>query len=275
MDKKTMIENLVRDAHEKGGFSGTWLYAEKGEIVSKGAIGVNDIEKGTPITEDMVFDLASVTKQFTAAAVLMLRRKGLLSLDDEITKFFPELPFPGVTIRHLLTHTGGLPDYEEWITKTAAAEGTIPGTTGYGTYDSPIVADTFAELKAASLPVGIGAEDVSTVKFCAESGVVPDSWVLAFHSLDYPAARMETKCNNIWCVDPKAAADYMKTRKEPWVAVRGLAGGAIDPMKAYKFAKDNGAAAVAIDLLDYRIVETVNGIVSPPPPKTDAKGGKK
>ena len=60
MDKKTMIENLVRDAHEKGGFSGTWLYAEKGEIVSKGAIGVNDIEKGTPITEDMVFDLASV-----------------------------------------------------------------------------------------------------------------------------------------------------------------------------------------------------------------------
>ena len=46
-------------------------------------------------------------------------------------------------------------------------------------------------------------------------------------------------------------------------------------MKAYKFAKDNGAAAVAIDLLDYRIVEAVNGIVSPPPPKKDEKGGKK
>ena len=144
-----------------------------------------------------------------------------------------------------------------------------------------------AELKSASLPVGIGAEDVSTVKFCAEIGVVPDYWVLAFHSLDYPAARMETKCNNIWCVDPKAAAAYMKTRKEPWVAIRGLAGGALDPVKAYKYAKDNGATAVAIDLLDYRIVETVNGIVSPPPPKDlegraparptnpDAKGGKK
>ena len=132
-----------------------------------------------------------------------------------------------------------------------------------------------AELKAASLPVGVGAEDVSTVKFCVESGVVPDYWVLAFHSLDYPAARMETTCNNIWCADPKAAADYMKTRKEPWVAVRGLAGGAHDPVKAYKFAKDNGATAVAIDLLDYRIVETVNGIVSPPPPKKDEKGGKK
>lgn len=127
MDKKAIIEKLVREAHEKGGFSGTWLYAEKGEIVSKGAIGVNDPEKGTPITEDMVFDLASVTKQFTAAAVMLLKRRGLLSLDDEITKFFPDLPFPGVTVRHLLTHTGGLPDYEEWIEKTALAEGNIPG----------------------------------------------------------------------------------------------------------------------------------------------------
>ena len=141
--------------------------------------------------------------------------------------------------------------------------------------DTNGVQKLFAELKAASLPVGIGAEDVSTVKFCAENGVVPDYWVLAFHSLDYAAARMETKCNNIWCADPKAAADYMKTRKEPWVAVRGLAGGAHDPVKAYKFAKDNGATAVAIDLLDYRIVEAVNGIVSPPPPKKDEKGGKK
>ena len=59
------------------------------------------------------------------------------------------------------------------------------------------------------------------------------------------------------------------------MAVRGLAGGALDPVKAYKYAKDNGATAVAIDLLDYRIVETVNGIVSPPPPKKDEKGGKK
>ena len=127
MDKKTMIEKLVRDAHEKAGFTGTWLYAEKGEIVSSGAIGINDLEKGTPISEDMVFDLASVTKQFTAAAVMLLKRRGLLSLDDEITKFFPGLPFPGVTVRNLLTHTGGLPDYEDWITETATAEGTIPG----------------------------------------------------------------------------------------------------------------------------------------------------
>ena len=121
--------------------------------------------------------------------------------------------------------------------------------------------ELFATLKATRLPVGVGAEDVATVKFCVENGVVPDYWVLAYHSLDYPAARMKTRCNNIWCVDPVAAAAYMKTRQEPWIAIRGLAGGAINPEDAYRFAVDGGAAAVAIDLLDYRIVETVNGIV--------------
>ena len=122
----------------------------------------------------------------------------------------------------------------------------------------------FAALKATGLPAGVGAEDVATVKFCAESGVTPDFWVLAFHSLDYPAATMETRCNNIWCVDPKAAADHMKTRSEPWVAIRCLAGGAIDPVKAYRFATTNGATAASIDLLDYRIVDTVNGIMKKP-----------
>ena len=126
----------------------------------------------------------------------------------------------------------------------------------------------FAALRDTKLPVGVGAEDVATVKFCVANGIVPDFWVLAYHALNYPAATMETKCNNIWCVDPAAAAAYMKSRPEPWVAIRGLAGGAIDPAKAYKFAMDGGAVAVAIDLLDYRIVETVNGIVTPP----EAKG---
>ena len=132
----------------------------------------------------------------------------------------------------------------------------------------------FADLRATGLAAGVGAEDVATVKFCAESGIAPDFWVLAYHSLDYPAATLKTRCNNIWCVDPVAAAAYMKTRPEPWVAIRGLAGGAIKPEKAYRFAVDGGAAAVAIDLLDYRIVETVNSIVSPPKPKDGKKEGK-
>ncbi len=58
MDKKTMMENLARAAYEKGVFNGTWLYAENGEIVSKGALGFRDIENRIPVTEESVFDIA-------------------------------------------------------------------------------------------------------------------------------------------------------------------------------------------------------------------------
>ena len=127
MDKKIMLGNLARSAHEKGGFNGTWLYAEGGRIVSKGAVGFSDLEDKVPLREDSLFDLASISKQFTAAAVMLLRRRGSLALEDEVTKFFPEIPYKGVTIRHLLNHTGGLPDYMDWVDKTAKEEKTIPG----------------------------------------------------------------------------------------------------------------------------------------------------
>ena len=130
MDKKTTMENLARESYEKGGFNGAWLYAEKGEIVSKGALGFRDPEDTLPITEDTIFQLASVTKQFTAAAVMLARREGLLELDDEITKYFPEISYPGVTIRHLLTHTSGIPDYfddADWFIKIWKEEKRVPG----------------------------------------------------------------------------------------------------------------------------------------------------
>ena len=129
MDKKTMMENLARESHEKGGFNGAWLYAEKGEIVSKGAFGFRDPEGTQPITEDTIFQLASVSKNFTATAVMLLRREGKLGLEDEITRFFPEIPYPGVTVRHLLTHTGGVPDYFDdinWLIGIWEKEGRIP-----------------------------------------------------------------------------------------------------------------------------------------------------
>ena len=128
MDKKAMIEKLVHDAHEKGLFTGTWLYAEHGEIISKGACGWRDPEDRLLMQEDSIFELASITKQFTAAAVMLLIRQGLLRLEDEITDYFPEIPYKGVTIRHLLNHTGGVPDIydSDWIFTVWKEEQKIP-----------------------------------------------------------------------------------------------------------------------------------------------------
>ena len=127
MSKKELMEALAKEANEKGLFNGAWLFAEHGEIVSAGAVGWQDPENTVPLTTDSLFDLASVSKQFTASAIMLLKRRGLLELDDALTKFFPELPFPGVTIRQLLTHTSGLPDYMKWVDEIAKKENTIPG----------------------------------------------------------------------------------------------------------------------------------------------------
>ena len=127
MDTKEKIENYIREAHEKGAFTGTWLFAERGEIVSKGAIGYLDAADTKPIQENSLFDVASISKQFTAAAIMILQREGLLTLDDAMTEYFPGIPCQGVTIRHLLNCTSGLPDYLKWVEKTAREENIIPG----------------------------------------------------------------------------------------------------------------------------------------------------
>ena len=130
MDKKTTMENLARALQEKDGFNGTWLYAENGEIVSKGALGFKDPEDRLPITEDSIFQLASVSKNFTATAVMLLMRQGSITPEDEIVKFFPEIPYPGVTVRQLLNHTSGIPDYfddADWFIKIWKEEKRVPG----------------------------------------------------------------------------------------------------------------------------------------------------
>ena len=131
MDKKTWMENLARTLQEKDGFNGAWLYAEKGEIVSKGAMGFRDPGDTLPITEDTIFQLASVSKTFTGAAALLVVRQGKLSLEDRITKYFPELTaYEGVTVRHLLNHTSGIPDYfddADWFIDLWKKEQRVPG----------------------------------------------------------------------------------------------------------------------------------------------------
>jgi D-alanyl-D-alanine carboxypeptidase len=85
-----------------------------GRIVKVEGYGLANVEQGTPVTTATVFESASLGKQFTAAAILLLLQDGKLSLDDPITKYLPAAPdaWRGITIRHLLTHTSGIPEYE-------------------------------------------------------------------------------------------------------------------------------------------------------------------
>jgi len=84
-----------------------------GKPVLERAYGMADLEHEVPNAPDTIFEAGSVSKQFTAAALLLLAREGKLSIDDPVRKYIPELPDYGVplTIRHMLTHTSGLRDW--------------------------------------------------------------------------------------------------------------------------------------------------------------------
>jgi CubicO group peptidase (beta-lactamase class C family) len=97
-----------------GKFNGNVLIAEKGKVIYKKSFGFSNDTTKQKLNENSIFELASISKQFTAAAIVMLKEKGKLSFDDNISKYLPELSnYSNITIRNLLNHTSGLPDYME------------------------------------------------------------------------------------------------------------------------------------------------------------------
>ena len=95
------------------------LVVHNGRVVFRRGYGVGDLRTLAPIDSRTNFRLASFTKQFTAACIMLLARDGKLRYDDHLTDFFPEFPSYGksITVRNLLNHTSGLPDYEELLMK--------------------------------------------------------------------------------------------------------------------------------------------------------------
>ena len=83
-----------------------------GQIVHKRGYGMSNFEYGIPVSPTSIFHVASISKEFTAMAIVLLARQGKLSLDDEVRKYVPEVPDFGerITIRHLIHHTSGLRD---------------------------------------------------------------------------------------------------------------------------------------------------------------------
>lgn len=113
---KQEMDDYLKASHEIWKFHGTALVAQNGEVIFKKGYGMASIELGIPNTPEMKFQIGSITKQFTATAILQLQEKGLLSLDSPITKHLPEYPQETgdkITIRHLLSHTSGIPNYTD------------------------------------------------------------------------------------------------------------------------------------------------------------------
>ena len=117
---KAMVAQRTQQADKvftnlsRNGMNGVVLYAEQGELVYERAFGWRDLSKRQKdsLRIDDAFQLSSDSKMFTAEAVMLLKADGKLDYDDDIRKYIPEIPYEGVTIRHLLTHCSGLPRYD-------------------------------------------------------------------------------------------------------------------------------------------------------------------
>ena len=124
------VDSLLKARFADTGPGAAVMVISNGKVVHQRGYGYADIERKTPITATTTFDLASVSKQFTAMAIMMLAERGKLSIDDTLSKFFPELPAYAsrITVRHLLTHTSGMPDYMGVFEKKPAGIGAEPSS---------------------------------------------------------------------------------------------------------------------------------------------------
>jgi CubicO group peptidase (beta-lactamase class C family) len=113
-EKTLKLDTLYAELYDKGAFNGSVLIAEDGQIIFEKSYGLADEQTNRKLNDSTIFELASVSKQFTAMGIVQLKKDGKLSYQDDITKFVPELiDYNGITIQNLLNHTGGLPDYME------------------------------------------------------------------------------------------------------------------------------------------------------------------
>ena len=111
--KAASVDKVMSNLRKKVGFNGTVLYAEQGRIIYNKAWGFRDLRKRRDSlqVEDR-FQLSSVSKMFTAEAIMILKNEGKIDYDTDIREYIPEFPYEGITTRLLLHHRSGLSRYE-------------------------------------------------------------------------------------------------------------------------------------------------------------------
>ncbi len=109
---KHIAADVATVLHDSPASGAVIAVARDGHIVYRQAYGQRDRERNSPVTVDTHYEIGSITKQFTAAAILQLQEAGKLKLDDKVSVYLPDAPHAGeVTLRQLLSHTSGLPEY--------------------------------------------------------------------------------------------------------------------------------------------------------------------
>jgi len=105
---------------------------------------------------------------------------------------------------------------------------------------------------------GVGAHRIETIKACVEEGFNPDFWMKTIHHHNYWSAEHPKLHDNIYCFDPTGTIEYMEQLKQPWIAFKVMAAGAIHPKDAFRYAFESGADFICAGMYDFQIVEDIN-----------------
>ncbi|OFY23840.1 MAG: hypothetical protein A2W98_02945 [Bacteroidetes bacterium GWF2_33_38] len=109
--KAHKFDSIFTEFYHNRDFNGNVLIAQRGKVIFKKSYGFSNYKTRDRLKSSTRFQIASISKQFTAVAILQLIEKGLISYEDSVQKFFPDFPYPNVTIKLLLCHRSGLPNY--------------------------------------------------------------------------------------------------------------------------------------------------------------------
>lgn len=119
------------------------------------------------------------------------------------------------------------------------------------------------------LPAGIGAHRLDTVKACVDAGLKPDFWMKTLHGDSFLTVKYELEpgrttrnadvmYHNVFCEKAEDTVAYMSNLKEPWIAFKVLAAGAIEPAAGFRYAFENGADFICVGMYDFQVVDDVN-----------------
>lgn len=239
------MDQVVRASVEAEAFSGSVLVARDGEVLLDRGYGFANREWSIPNDGDTKFRLGSVTKQFTAVAVMILNERGLIDLDAPLKTWLPDAPaaWDGVTVRHLLAHTSGIPnftafdDYESLKTLPATMDSLIarfrdrpldfqPGE-GWRYSNSGYILLTAIVEKASGLSyAAFIAETVFEPLGMSDSGYDSHAAILPRRASGYsPTARGLVNADYVDMTIPQGAGALYSTTRDLLKWKQGLFGG--------------------------------------------------
>jgi CubicO group peptidase (beta-lactamase class C family) len=166
----TKAEQYMRHVAAADGFSGSVILARNGTTLFSKAYGLANVELDVPNTPQTVFRIASLTKSFTATAIMLLQERGKLRVTDSVCRYVADCPsaWQAISLRHLLTHTSGLPTPFGTDGRKMASVGVTPAEILEGLKRTPLEftpGETFAYTNSGYLVLGMIIESVSSMSY--------------------------------------------------------------------------------------------------------------